>query len=331
MFVTFGKHTHLANPSVNQYDDLHQDIFWYLLQQTQVNQCASPNSLREFLIRYLLITEHPLHETAEAFIDEGLLISGTMGDQSFSFYMKDLFHFLGFSATSGRYRVRGSLDEFVQNYQSKKYLVRLETTEEGTHQISRDLLVLVLAGVKSLVLIDSLNIQFREDLSQVSQEEITRVTTFVDYVMQQIPNEVFEDYHARFAESMTGYEEYFVKGEEVRFDPWTDLPKGTLVELFTHILGAEHYLVEEFRSAEVPDEDVLHDLQFEIPYIKFAYGVKHGYVTLDDNWYTPHLDNYSPNFNLDPLEELAGENGEVYSTNSIYQAYRMEEWIHLIP
>ena len=331
MFVTIGKHTYLANPAVTQYDDLHQDIFWYLLQQTQVNQFAGPNSLREFLIRYLLITEHPLHETAEAFIDEGLLISGTMGDQSFSFYMKDLFPFLGFAATSGRYRVRGRLDEFVQNYQSKKYLIRLETTEEGVNQMSQDLLVLVLAGVKSLVLIDSLNIHFREDLSQVSQEEIARVTTFVDYVMQQIPDQVFEDYQAAFGEAMTGYEEYYEKGEDVRFDPWTDLPKATLITLFGHILGEEHHLVQEFRDAEVPDEDVLHDLQFEIPYIKFAYGVKHGYVTLDDNWYTPHLENYSPNFNLDPLEELAGEDGEVYSTNSIYQAYRMEEWIHLIP
>lgn len=331
MYETFGKHTRHANPAVQQYDDLHQDIFWYLLQQTHINQYAGPNSLREFLIRYLLITEHPLHETAEAFIDEGLLISGTMGDQSFSFYMKDLFQFLGFAATSARYRVRGSLDEFLHSYQSKKYLIRLETTVEGTNQISRDLLVLVLAGVKSLVLIDSLNIHFREDLSQVSQEEIARVTTFVDYVMQQIPAAIFEDFQAQFGQRLSSYEEYYVKGEEVHFDPWTALSKGTLVDLFANILGEEHHLVQKFRNEEVPDEDVLHDLQFEIPYIKFAYGVKHGYVTLDDNWYTPHLENYSPNFNLDPLEELAGENGEVYSTNSIYLAYRMEEWMHLIP
>lgn len=331
MFVTFGKHTQLASPAVQQYDDLHQDIFWYLLQQTQVNQCSSPNSLREFLIRYLLITEHPLHETAEAFIDEGLLISGTMGDQFFSFYMKDLLHFLGFAATSARYGVDGTLEEFVQNYKNKKYLIRLETTEEGENQISRDLMVLILAGVKNLALVDSLNIRFREELSQVSQEEVARVSTFVDYVMQQVPTAVFEDYAAQFAHALSSYEEYYVQGEEVHFDPWSELPKATLLDLFGHILGAKHQLVQEFRDAEVPDEDVLHDLQFEIPYIKFAYGVKHGYVTLDDNWYTPHLDNYSPNFNLDPLEELAGENGEVYSTNSIYQAYRMEEWMHLIP
>jgi hypothetical protein len=104
-----------------------------------------------------------------------------------------------------------------------------------------------------------------------------------------------------------------------------------LLSLFEHLLGKDSPLVIHFRDEEVPDEDVLHDLQFEIPYIKFAYGVKHGFITLDDNWYTPHLENYSENFNRDPLEELAGEDGEMYSTNSIYQAYRMDEWIHQIP
>lgn len=331
MYETLGKHTRLANPSVNQYDDLHQDIYWYLLQQTQVNQCASPNSLREFLIRYFLITERPLDETAEEFINEGLLISGTMGDQSFSFYMKDLFHFLGFAATSSRYHITNRLEEFIQIYQTKKFLIRLEPTEEGATKISQGALVLVLAGVNTLLQIDSLNIRFRDDLSQVSQEEVVRMSTFVDYVMQQIPATIFEDYSAQFAQVLCCYEEYYEKGEDVHFNPWTDLPKATLVVLFGHILGAEHHLVQEFRDAEVPDEDVLCDLQFEIPYIKFAYGVKHGYVKLDDNWYTPHIENYSINFNLDPLEELAGENGEVYSTNSIYHGYSMEEWIHLVP
>jgi hypothetical protein len=207
----------------------------------------------------------------------------------------------------------------------------MEAEEGGNTKISQDVLVLVLAGVNTLIQIDSLNIEFREDLSQVSPEEVARVSTFVDYVMQQIPSGVFEDYEAQFGKALSSYQEYYHKGDEVNFYPWTQLPKETLVSLFTHLLGADHHLVEDFRDSEVPDEDTLLDLQFEIPYIKFAYGVKHGYVTLDDNWYTPHLENYSPDFNLNPLEELAGEDGEVYSTNSIYQAYRMEEWIHLLP
>lgn len=333
MIVSLGKHLRHTSPAVSNYNALHQDIFWYLLEQTQVTRCVGPNSLREFLIRYLLITNRPLHETAQEFIDEGLLISGTMGDQSFAFYMKDLFHFLGFGSTSARYHIDGSLEEFVQNYRTKKYLIRIEAEEEeeGKTKISQDVLVLVLAGVNTLLQIDSLNIEFREDLSQVSSEEVTRVSTFVDYVMQQIPAGVFEEYQAQFGKAMSSYQEYYHKGDEVNFDPWTQLLKETLVALFTHLLGAEHHLVLDFRDSEIPDEDTLHDLQFEIPYIKFAYGVKHGYVTLDDNWYTPHLENYSPDFNLDPLEELAGEDGEVYSTNSIYQAYRMEEWIHLLP
>jgi hypothetical protein len=331
MIVSLGKHFSLTTDAVSRYDDLHQDLFWYLLQQTEVNCCMGANSLREFLIRYLLISERPLDETAEEFINEGLLISGTMGDQAFSFYMKDLFPFLGFAATSARYQVRGSLEEFIQSYRTKKYLILLEPGEEGAGKMSKDVLFLILAGVKTLVQIDSLNISFREDLSEVTEEEVTRVSNFVDYVLQQIPSEVVEDYQSQFADKIASYTEYYSPGEAINFDPWTQLPKETLVALFTHLLGAEHHLVEDFRDSEIPDEDTLHDLQFEIPYIKFAYGVKHGFVTLDDNWYTPHLENYSPDFNLDPLEELAGENGEVYSTNSIYQAYRMEEWIHLLP
>ena len=331
MFVSLGKHLSLTTDAISRYDDLHQDLFWYLLQQTEVNCCMGTNSLREFLIRYLLISEHPLDETAEEFINEGLLISGTMGDQAFSFYMKDLFPFLGFAATSARYQVSGSLEEFIQSYRTKKYLILLEPGEEGAGKMSQDVLFLILAGLKTLVQIDSLNISFREDLREVTAAEVIRVSNFVDYVLQQIPSEIVEDYQNQFADKIASYTEYYSPREEVNFDPWTQLSKETLVALFTHLLGAEHHLVEDFRDSDFPDEDTLHDLQFQISYIKFAYGVKHGYITLDDNWHTPLLENYSPEFNLNAAEELSGENGEVYSTNSIYQDYRMEEWIHLLP
>ena len=331
MYISLGKHRSLTTAALDRYDDLHQDLFWYLLKQTHVNCLMGANSIREFLIRYLLITERPLHETAEEFINEGLLISGTMGDQVFAFYMKDLFPFLGFATTSARYQVRGSLEEFINSYQNKKYLLKIEPKEEGVTKISQDVLVLALAGVGTLIQIDSLNLRFREDLSQVSTAEITQAITFVDYVLQQIPSEVITTYQSQFADQLSSYPEYYQRGEEVIFDPWTQLPKDILVTLFQHLLGAHHHLVQDFRNSEIPDEDTLHDLQFEIPYLKFAYGVKHGYITLDDNWYTPHLENYSPHFNLDPLEELSGEDGEVYSTNSIYQDYRMDEWIHLLP
>ena len=289
------------------------------------------NSIREFLIRYLLITERPLHETAEEFIDKGLLISGTMGNKAFAFYMKDIFPFLGFASSSSRYQVEGSLEDFIKTYRNKKHLLKIEPTEEGVTKISQDVLVLAWAGVGTLIQIDSLNLRFREDLSQVSAAEIAQVITFVDYVLQQIPSELITTYQNQFADQLSSYPEYYQRGEDVNFDPWTQLPKDTLVTLFQHLLGADHHLVQDFRDSEIPDEDTLHDLQFEIPYIKFAYGVKHGFVTLDDNWRTPHLENYYPYFNLDPLEELSGEDGEVYSTNSIYQDYRMDKWMHLLP
>ena len=95
MYVVLEKNCKLATDSLSNYDDLHQDVFWYLLTQTRVNSIMCRNSLREFLIRYLLISEHPLDQTAEEFINEGLLISGTLGDQVFCFYLKDVFHFFG--------------------------------------------------------------------------------------------------------------------------------------------------------------------------------------------------------------------------------------------
>lgn len=331
MYVYFGKNRSLATDALSHYNDLHQDLFWYLLQQTEVNCIVGINSLREFLIRYLLITERPLHETAEEFINEGLLISGTMGDQAFAFFTKDLFPFFGFAATSARYLVHSSLDEFVKNYQNKKYIIRIDPEEEGATKISHDVLTLALSGLGTLIQIDSLNLRFREDLNQVTAEEVDQVSSFVNYVLQQILSEAFTTYQSQFATQLSYFTEYYQPREEVNFDPWTQLPKASLISLFEYLLGSDHHLVQDFRDAENPDEDVLHDLQFQIPYIKFAYGVKHGYITLDDNWHTPLLENYSPELNLYPAEELSGEDGEVYSTNSIYEGYRMEEWIHLLP
>ncbi|WP_395805201.1 hypothetical protein [Daejeonella sp.] len=72
------------------------------------------------------------------------------------------------------------------------------------------------------------------------------------------------------------------------------------------------------------------DINYYSKYIRFAYGVKHGLIKLDDNWTFPY-NNYDPRLIDNPIEDFCGENGEVYSTNYIYQCYDMEKWIEWIP
>ena len=271
MYVVLEKNCKLATDSLSNYDDLHQDVFWYLLTQTRVNSIMCRNSLREFLIRYLLISEHPLDQTAEEFINEGLLISGTLGDQVFCFYLKDVFHFFGFASTSARYQVEGSLGDFIKTYRNKKYLISIEAGDSGEVKISEDVLILKLAGLERLIQIDTLNIRFKEDLIGVSVRVLTRVSHFVDYVLHQVSSEVFSTYQDKFTTELNYYKEYYYKENVINFDPWTQLPKDKLVSLFEHLLGPNHHLVQGFRDVEVTHEDVLHDLMFQIPYIKFAY------------------------------------------------------------
>jgi hypothetical protein len=331
MYTKLGKNFDFALPAVDQYDEVHQDLFWYLLEQTRVTRCASVNSLREFLIRYFLISKRPIDQTAEEFINEGLLFSGTIGDRYFSFGIRDLFHFIGFGKSDDSYHLQSYLEDFIANYKSKKYMIKIQPDEEGgATKISKDTLIIAFSGVTTLLQIDSLNLEFREDLSEVQPEEIAQVTTFVDYVMQQIPSQVFEDYQSKLGNALRNFSEYYIAKEKVSFDPWTQLPKATLVQLFEHLLDDGDKLLAEYRDNEEVDEDVIHDLNFHIPFIKFAYGVKHGYVVLNDNWMSPY-NNYSIEYNLDPLEEMAGENGEAYATDYIYKCYCMDEWIHLIP
>lgn len=331
MYARLGKNFDFALPAVEQYDEVHQDLFWCLLGQTKVTRCASLNSLREFLIRYFLISKRPIDQTAEEFINEGLLFSGTIGDQYFSFGLKDLFHFIGFGYSDDSYHVYGSLENFIASYRDNRYIITIQPDEEGgVTKISKDALLISLAGVSTLLQIDSLNLEFREDLSDVQPEEIAQVTSFVDYIMQQIPSQVFEDYQSKLGNAISNFSEYYIAKEKVSFDPWTQLPKATLVQLFEHLLDDEDKLLAEYRDNEEVDEDVIHDLNFHVPFIRFAYGVKHGYVILNDNWLSPY-NNYAIEYDLDPLEEMAGENGEAYATNDIYRWYRMDEWIHLIP
>jgi len=330
MLIRFGKNYDLVLPSIEQYDQVHQDIFWYLLNQTNVYRWVDATTLREFLIRYFLISNRPIDQTAKEFIDEGILISGTIGDKAFCFGMKDLFQFVGFGCTNQKYHLGSTFDEFVANFVKSKFLVKIEPNEEKEAiDISKEALILVLAGVGTLLQIDSLNLEFRENLHEVRPEEIARVTTFVDYVIQLIPESFFADYQVKFAEELSAYTTYHVPVEVIDFNPFTQMPKADLIAIFEHIIPENYQSFVEFRNQDIVDPEVIEDLSFYAIYVRFAYGVKHGFVKVNDEPYA--LDNYSEAFKLDPLEELAGEDFEMWPTSHIYKVWDMDNWIHLVP
>lgn len=330
MLVRIGKIYDLVLPSIAQYDEVHQDMFWYLLEQTRVNRFVGKTSLREFLIRYFLISNKSIDQTAEEFINEGLLFSGTIGGKSFRFGMQDLFHFIGFGCSDINYHMRTPLEEFITAYTNNNYVVTIRPDEEnGVTSISKDTFILAMSGISTLLKIDSLDLEFREDLSGVQPEEIARVCTFVDYVIQQIPSVFFDEYQATYEKELKSYSEIYVEKEVVDFNPFTQMPKADLIAIFEHIIQEDYESFVEFRTKDEVDEDVIEDLRYFTAFVRFAYGVKHGYVDLNDNWYA--FKSYSDEFSLDPLEELAGEDSEMYSTNYIYKSWGMDQWIHLVP
>ena len=78
------------------------------------------------------------------------------------------------------------------------------------------------------------------------------------------------------------------------------------------------------------DEDLIYDLQYANTHIIFAYGVKNNYITLSKEASSLiNCVNYA-DFEID-YEDLLGEDGEQYTTQDIYDAWKMEKWIHLVP
>jgi hypothetical protein len=330
MIVLKGKFYDGTLDKVFDYNDVHQDVLWYLLELTQVNRFVSRESLKEFLIRFLLITDQPLDQTAEQFINDGILISGTIGDQYFEYKVKDLFNFLGFSSTNCKFHVFGDLEEFKNEYKKRDYLISISSVDEKTKEISSSVMFLMFTGIRTLLEIDSLNVKFKENLNELKEAELDSVLRFVDYVMEVIPDEVFQNYKDKNGEFLEGKSLYYITQENIVFDPFEEMPRDIIAMIFEKWFGEDDLYVKMLKSAEGPDEDYMEDIKYYSKFIRFAYGVKHGLIQLNDDWYSAYQ-NYDPRFVDNPIEEYWGDDCEMFSTQYIYESWKMDEWIHLIP
>jgi hypothetical protein len=266
-----------------------------------------------------------------SFIDDGILVSGTIDDKYFEFKLSDIFCFLGFGTTNQKYHINSSLEKYVTRYENLRYLVKIEQKNDSTFNISKDTFIILMIEVNTLLEIDSLNIIFKDSISTIDDSKIESVCNFVDFVMKGIPDDMFVNYHQAHKDSLMKYIDYELVKEKVDFDPVAHLSINDFVFIYEIFIGADNPLIEKIKNGEILDEDTQQDFDHYLKYIKFAWGAKHGYIKIDNNWSTPLEDNYAPEFNIDPIEDFCGEDFEVLSTEYIYKAWDMDTWIHLLP
>jgi hypothetical protein len=331
MVYKIGKYyNYMKKENIDKYQDIHGDILWYLLDVTKVNRFFTQNSFREFLTRYFLITKHDLTQSATDFIDHGILISGTLETDYFEFTLSDLIHFIGFSKSDRKFNVDNYLSQFISEYNYKELIIKYEQTEDSDNiNINHDTLALMLLGLGNLFKIDSLSIEFKKDLKNSTEEDITDVTTFVDYIISEIPNGSYIDQMPEYKGKLDWMEECYDSSKKVVFEPYTHFSREILMKIA--MLCQDSSSVAYYNSFETMDEDFKSDFSNVIEHIVFAYGVKHGYIQLSTDQSTTSViyDCYDPYFEIDL--EIINEEELIIPTQFIYDDWKMEQWIDLLP
>lgn len=321
---------YMKEEDIAKYEAIHGDILWYLLDVTKVNRFFTQNSLREFLTRYFLITKHDLTQSASNFIDHGILISGTLETDYFEFTLQDLIHFIGFEMSKSKFNVDNFLVQFIKDYEYKELTIKYEK-QEGSKiiNINTDTLGFILMDLGNLLKIDSLSIEFKEDLKNSTEEEITQVTKFVNYIISAIPLDAYVNQMPEYKEQLDWMEEYYDISKKIIFDPYSHLSRETLMKIAMICQGATS--VSYYESFETMDEDFKGDFSIVNEHIIFAYGVKHGHITLstDQSSSSAIYNCYNSYFEIDG--DYINEDGFVFPTQFIYEDWKMEQWVDLLP
>jgi hypothetical protein len=119
--------------------------------------------------------------------------------------------------------------------------------------------------------------------------------------------------------------DYYEYSKIITFNP-INYPVITskIINFLFGIEEAKRFLTFDSTSTKT---DSVFETQME--YIKFGYGVKHGFITLSDDTFSKN--NFcNEYYKIDLL--TVGIYGEgVTSTQMIYDQWRVRKWIHLLP
>ena len=132
-----------------------------------------------------------------------------------------------------------------------------------------------------------------------------------------------------FKDHLDWMEEYYDISKKIIFDPYRHLSRETLIKIAA--ICQDPTSVSYYESFETMDEDFKSDFSIVNEHIIFAYGVKHGYIKLStDQSSSSAISNcYDSYFDID--EQYINEEGFVFPTQFIYDDWKMEQWIDLLP
>lgn len=324
-----GKYTHyVAHETLEKFSEVQQDVLWYLMNLTKINRLHTKEAFREFLIRYLLIVDKPIETKAEVFIDEGILIDGVFENNYFCLTVKNLIELIGFEASSSIYNIDESLTEFIQEFSYESPASSVEENNDNDENEPAYKFLYEWMDIITLSKIEHLYLDFRSKLSNLEDSYITSILHFVDYVMDSISDDIFKKVVLEHPE-MLQYRERYLKSDEINFDVYS-LPQENLRGILEAIIqetGDYNFLKEvEIISKEVLEENSPPNY---MAHITFAVGVKWGYIDLSDHPFSlAHC--IDPLFDVE-FDELLGPDGELFSTQYIYDDWKMKQWDHLLP
>lgn len=314
---------------VSTHNSLHSDLLWYLMDLTKVNRLFTKSSVKEFLIRYYLIANLDLDKVAEDFIDQQLLISGTLNNAYFQITLDDFKNYIGFSITNNPFNIIGSTQDFSKEFYFKKKKVSKYISIDGHPKLSEDALIFGFLGLKNLLHIDSLSIQFRRRIRIHYFKNYEKVARLVDFIVDKLSEELFIDKNEDYKGKLDWMTDYYYASLKVHFEPYDYYTREQLLQIAYLCEGSESR--DYFESYDTIDDDFKSDYNVIREHIIFAYGVKNGYIKLSPEYkkvkvmqecYDPYLE-----LNFDHLYF----DGWNFSTQQIYDNWKMNKWMHLIP
>jgi hypothetical protein len=235
---------------------------------------------------------------------------------------------IGFSSSNARYHVKGDIEEFCDFFKFKTPNVDFFQNEKGgkiQNVITEDALVYALMGLKHLLKLNHCSLKFRDNLKEISKENMKFAFDMADVIIKRLPPNVFSNYENMYPDVIKENKEFHKEKDMIRFDIQTDIDRDSLASIYDLIAPKEK--ANQFRKLGY-DSDLMIDLSWHNEHIVFAYGIKHGLIQLSDDIYSL-INNVDPLLDID-YEMIKGEDGEMYTTRQIYEYWDMEKWIDML-